>query len=211
MKGTTKYIISQYKQSPRLTAMVDVFNEQVETEIIKSATDLLSCGGIQAKGYWLDLLGRRFGFHRPLLIDLNAVKYFGLTGIPQGSVTHKGTFGQAPFVKSTDDIGANRYYANDDIYSNLLKLWISKMLSSGTVDSINHIISSIYPNSYTIDNQDMTIDVYINVSDSTLDADFITDNIFIIPRPAGVKLTVHTYGYFGFDKSGETFDNGTFS
>jgi hypothetical protein len=211
MSERNKYIISQYYESPRLRVMIESFNGLVEKEILQSAIKLASCGGISAKGYWLDLLGRRFGFNRPLLLSVDSVKYFGLTGVPQGVVSHKGTFSQAPFVKSDDDIISNRYYASDMIYSNLLKLWISKMQSTATVDSINHILSSIYPNSYTIDNQDMTLDCYLNISgEEAFDADFILDNGYILPRPAGVAIRLHTFKYFGFDNTGEKFDNGAF-
>ncbi len=58
------FVISQYYESTRLKGILENFEDMLNADIATPAEDLKVEGGLGARGYWLELLGRRFAITR---------------------------------------------------------------------------------------------------------------------------------------------------
>ena len=85
----------------------------------------------------------------------------------------------------------------------------------GTVPEINELLNFLfgkYGKAYVIDNYNMTMTYRFNFTLTPLQI-AVLQNVNILPRPAGVRVTVVTFDnvVFGFDGSGEPFDQARFA
>lgn len=85
----------------------------------------------------------------------------------------------------------------------------------GTVPEINALLKflfSDYGKAYVIDNYDMTLTYRFNFNLSPLQI-AVLQTVTLLPRPAGVQVTIITLDnkVFGFDGSGEPFDQARFA
>ena len=107
---------------------------------------------------------------------------------------------------------------NDDYYRVILKAKVVKNQWKGTISDFYNFWNVLFANSplqiYLIDNQDMDpIAVVWSSAVDDMTSDLLLNN-YIIPKPAGLGLTVRKIDpdtLFGFYGSGlQGFDNGTF-
>lgn len=93
---------------------------------------------------------------------------------------------------------------DDDTYRLLLQCRIKNNHWDGKLDSLIDIWNSLFPGGTLIvnDHQDMTVDLYVAGSFSSIIQDLIL-NGYIIPRPQAVKytITLAVLPMFGFDRS----------
>lgn len=85
----------------------------------------------------------------------------------------------------------------------------------GTVPEINALLKflfSDYGKAYVIDNYNMTLTYRFNFNLSPLQI-AVLQTVTLLPRPAGVQITIITLDnkVFGFDGSGEPFDQARFA
>lgn len=162
MSELTDRIIAQYYESTKIRAIINDMDVLIKENMNDALSDLKVQMGINATGYWLELLGKRFKFPRPLLTDPDGATYFGLVedGI---SKTNKGSFSAVPFVGDNESLTAGRVEASNEMYSALLGLVISSMRTDGSQDSIAKIVNSFFDGSSVVDNQDMSFTVNVHV------------------------------------------------
>jgi hypothetical protein len=209
-------VISQYDGSAKLKAVIDLFESVLRSGIGSPSADLLPEMTIKAQGYWLELLGKRFSMIRPVLPDVETPIFFGLVegeaGDPTYDTNGKATFAQAPFVPDGQGGGLlGKVLASDEAYGNLISMKVGSLRTDGTQDSVNQILHGAFFGSYVVDNQDMTMSVFIRATGSENDVSIIMNNPDLIPRPVGVGMTVTQYdGIFGFDGNGVGFDQSSF-
>lgn len=107
---------------------------------------------------------------------------------------------------------------NDDYYRTVLKAKVVKNQWKGTISSFYSFWKVLFKGQplqiYLVDNQDMEpVAIIWSSSVDQMMQDLITNN-YIVPKPAGLGLTVRridtdtTFGFFGTEFTG--FDTGTF-
>jgi len=210
--SVSKHIISQYDGKDKLHAVVDLFQSVLQASIGDQAGKLLGGMTSKATGYWLELMGKRFALSRPVLPSAEVPKFFGLVegvdGDPTFDDTGKATFTRAPFVPDGQGGGLQgMVMASDEAYADLINMKVGSLRTDGSQDDVNIILNGIFTGSYVLDNQDMTISVFINSNGSQNDVKIIMNNPDLIPRPVGVSMTLSEYeGAFGYDGAGTGFD-----
>ena len=161
-KKTTDRLIAQYYNSPKMRAIIDNIEALITENMTAALLTLKTKMGIQADGYWLELLGKRFEFPRPMMSDPDSAVFFGL--VTNGQITNgKGTFGEAPFVGDNESISGGKVESSDAMYATLLGLLISSMRTTGSQDNIAEIVDTMYEGSSIIDHQDMTMTVAVHL------------------------------------------------
>lgn len=91
----------------------------------------------------------------------------------------------------------------DDLFRTVIKARIYSNHWDGTYEGWVAIIQALYPNTSfsVVDNQDMTIDVYIIQTEEDATKLALLLNGYIVPKPAGVLVnyTVQEGALFGYD------------
>lgn len=84
----------------------------------------------------------------------------------------------------------------------LIKAKIANNHWDGLIDSLQPLWKQIFPDGsiIVVDNQDMTVDVYLTGSFTSIIVDLIQHD-YIVPRPQGVLINYHfgTFPFLGFD------------
>ncbi len=204
-----KLLIVQYSDKPKALSHIENIIGNLEdvydlANMFEEAFDLDSAVGAQ-----LDILGKIVGISRsvPFAVPKN---YFGFsdntsTAYPMDdkflnvvAYPFKNKF-EIPY--STGELNDNdyRFYIRAQIIKNYVK---ATMIDEGDRLSIQNAIDNLFDNKgYVVDNQDMTMTIYI---DSTFNFDSIQyiKQLDLIPRPQGVEYeTVISYSEgstFGF-------------
>lgn len=173
----------RYRNSETARALIDALREISETEIHETAKEVAKMGSAEARGKWLDWLAARFGILRPMK-PADGAKFFGFAGNP-GAVG----FNQAPF-RPRELIGS-LIPISDIVFGPLALSLATGLRFDGTQNGLNQLLSQAYPGSYAFDNQDMTYDVYLDLS-AYLEDDraALTANGAGLPKPAGVKMNL---------------------
>lgn len=130
-------IISQYGNSPILTALITNFQQYVDqTKNLDQFYDLMM-NVDTAQGYGLDVWGRIVGVTRTLQIASGS--FFGFA---EGAPSYQG-FNTASFysgVKLTQN-----YNLSDNAYRTLIFAKAMANITNGSIPSINHILMSLFP------------------------------------------------------------------
>lgn len=130
-------ILSQYANSPRLTALIKNFFQYIDqTKNFDAFYDLI-WNVATAQGYGLDVWGRIVVVSRTLSIPDE--KFFGFQ--EQGNTV--GTFGQFPFA--SQQITQN-YRLSDDAYRTLIYAKALANICDGSTPAINQILLKLFPN-----------------------------------------------------------------
>lgn len=193
------------RQSAVLKTLVDGINQIIQDKLI---TPVDGDGGIEeqssiltATGIWLDHIGSKLKYPRPIIVDPSAGVWFGFDGNGLG-------FDQITFVPGVDSSGIA-----DEPYRALLIIRGSQLLTDCSIPSLNATIQGAFGSGNYIDNGNMTLDVTLDDSQSDVMIAALIDS-GLITKPAGVLinniLISHTAGNFGFDGNGEGFDQALF-
>lgn len=189
--------------SVTINYIVDAINQLIQDELVDGAENLEKQTSIlTATGIWLDRIGARFLFERPLVFADNG-NWFGFDGNGRG-------FNQAPFTPGVDE----GVPIADAPYRRLIILRGGQLITDCSIPSMDATIDAAFQTGHYIDNADMTLDVIL---DTTLPPEIIvyTVEAGFITKPAGVRinniLITDLNGSFGFDGNGVGFDQGPFA
>ena len=161
----------------------------------------------QARGYSLDIIGRRVGIIRemPSYISKGFFSYYGADG--------KG-WNSGIWYRAGDSTGDTISLADSD-YRFIIKAKILKNFQDGTLDSVLNARTKLMGSNVGVtDNYNMTANIYAPLSLLTPIQSYLIQNLDLLPRPVGVKYNFFDIGkeYFGFDgfRASKGFDEGSF-
>ena len=199
LSATSALLISQWANSTRLKALLDVWLDVVRERVGEPLDEIQRQMNLDhASGIWLDWIGERLGLPRPS--DENrAGDLFGFDeagiGYNQGRFRDGGGFNvRAPI--------------GDVLYRNLLRARAVTLLTpGGTLPDMERAVQFLDPFASVRDLHDMRFRVVTSV---TRDVE-VADRVRALPRPAGVQIVIVDRGKWGFDSAGLPFDQGGFA
>jgi len=196
MEASADLTIAQWRQSPNLRGIIEVWLGVVRDEFEAVVSRLESMGRVdEAEGVWLDYLGERVGLSRPFARQADDSVAFGFddagVGFDQGRVSNVVALEPRPPV-------------GDALYRRLIKARAAYDVAPGTLASYRNAMQYIDPNAIVTDNHDMTFRVATARSDDVR----LADTVGALPRPAGVRMVVQSAGKFGYDDAGVGFGQG---
>lgn len=158
----------QYRESPRLHAVVGIFADLVQDELVaplEMTPTLQSIDGAyeafaavsQGSNVWLDRIGGRLGSNRPY-VRPHTIETFGFVQAASG-VARSGTFGEAPFY--SDDF--HTFYlqpADDYLYRQLLKCRQISLRSDMSLAAYREALACVAPEA-TVREGDAAYTVYM--------------------------------------------------
>ncbi len=198
--ASTDLLIGQWRNSPRLQAVINIGIESFRDRVEAPRQRLQAMGRIdEAEGVWLDNLGRRYGLMRPWTSEGNIGDdpRFGFDSAGVG-------FDQAPFRGEAENDAV--FPLPDGLYREFIKARIVLDLSDGSIMDFGKAVNLIDPNAGFRDNHNMTVTVFTHlrwVFELAQAAE-------AIPLTAGVRMIIQDRGRFGFDDAGVGFDQGPF-
>lgn len=210
-----KLLIIQYADKPNALAQIELTMGKLE-EVYDLALSLEQAFDLdQATGKQLDILGKIVGINRsvPFAVPKN---YFGFSDNPTTAWPMGDKFISvvAYPMKNKFEIPYSTGELNDFTYRFFIKAQIIKNYAKGTmIDennlSIQNAIDFLFNNeAYVVDNQNMSMNIYIN---NTFDFNMIQyiEQLDLIPRPQGVKYkSIISYidgNTFGFNPNNTGF------
>lgn len=195
MSDYSQLLIYQYARKPKAKATIDAVLGEYDT-LSANAIDLLNQWDIdQARGFSLDIIGRRVGVSRTLPAAISK-GYFGYLNAIGGE-----PWGEGVWYRSGEVIGDTLVLTDDD-YRFLIRAKIYKNFQNGTFDYILNAMRNILnPDANIQDNLDMTATVFLPLSTLNLLQRYMIEQMDILPRVMGVMYTyVNASGKeFGFD------------
>lgn len=201
MSKYSDLLIMQYHKKPKAVATINAWCNELD-KIIENCTDLLKQWDIdQARGYSLDLIGKRIGVSRTLPNYISK-GYLGYYGASQAE-----PWGVGRWYRAGDTTGESMKL-NDSDYRFVLKAKILKNFQNGTLDYVIEAFESLIGVASLVeDNYDMTVNIHIPIDQINQLQDYLIKNMDILPRPMGVM-----YNYinasnreFGFDQFSDTY------
>lgn len=202
IEDNANWLAIQYQNTNVQTLMQQIgqlFDQYLVQVVVQYSTEFSLD---TATGTWLDYVGYRLGvFERPALPTV-AGDYFGYD-------SSGGTgFDQDSFVVDTEDT----IPIDDNLFRAFLRAKAQQLITDCTPENIRNALLYVFEEVQVVDNQNMTITVYIY---SSYDQDVIQALVDagVITKPAAVRIIVELVPleYFGFDTSGGTgFDQASF-
>ena len=149
-------LMTQYQDSPRLKALIGGFLDVLQEELLDPATYLgRALNPNEIDGVWLDYLGARLGFTRPL-IAFAQTDFFGFDGAGLG-------FDQAP-LESALTVYEVKQGVGDNWYRSMLRARARYIRSGVGRDDLEAVLAVLFDEPATI--TPGTRSVEINVADS---------------------------------------------
>lgn len=191
MDDLDQTVISQFTNSPRIDALVALFDAAVGTDALFEMFYNELWNLDTAVSYGLDVWGRIVGIGRT--ITVGSGDYFGYTGaIVGGSVEASGDSFTAAIFYEGEQITSN-FSLTDHSYRQLILAKAAANITDGSIPAFNHILMDIlFPsrgNIYVVDNQDMTMTVK-----STFRLEPVEQAIIlttgVLPVPTGVAMNL---------------------
>jgi hypothetical protein len=210
MENVDRSIISQYQNSPRITALIDAFNSAVDPASLFDSFYENIWDVDTATGVGLDIWGRVVGVSR--VLKLTGATYFGF----KDGVNDYSPFNVAPFWTGTPS--TNNYTLSDDAYRALILLKAASNIANCGLATINQLLTSLYAGRgrvYVNDYSNMTMRVTFEFYLQPYEWAILT-GAGVIPRPTGVLLTIieaplgSTFGFAEAGVGSEPFNQGTF-
>lgn len=177
-------VISQYANAPILTGILQSFFDAMDQTANVDAFFDMIWNVNTAQGYGLDVWGRIVGVTRIVPIP-GTITYLGF----EESAT-LGVFGVGIFFSGSPL--TNNFILSDDGYRLLILAKALANISDGSIKSINGLLLTLFPNRgncYVTDGLDMTMTYTFAFSLSAVELS-IVQNSGVLPRPAGVSVTV---------------------
>ena len=168
-------LISQWQSAPKLAALVEIWLDVVDEEILQPLNKLREMQNIDmVVGIWLDRMADRVGVTRPN-IPATSVSRFGFDDAGVG-------FGQAPFATTLAALEA-REPMGDPSFRKLLKARAKQIRTDGTLGAYLAAAKELEASVTVVDNYDMTVTV------TTTDEDLFgyAEGAGAIGLPAGVR------------------------
>ena len=132
-------------------------------------------------GDWLDFIGERLGLSRPYILG-TSVRYFGF-----GSDTDRGTWDEVPLYdleQALDDLRP----LDDDRYRSLLRGRGLSLRLGTSVPDIEAVAAAVFTfGGYVVDSAGA---LTLYVEDDRDDMAELAGNAGVVPRPAGIPLTI---------------------
>jgi hypothetical protein len=178
-------LLSQYANSPRLTALVDYANEWIDPGVDLNAFYSYVWNVKTAQGFGLDIWGRIVNVPRQITIT-PLPDYLGYNEALTGSYP----FGQEPFYGGarTGDV----YSLSDDAYRVLIMTKALANISSFTAPSVNALLRFLFAgrgDCHVEELGGMAIKYVFNFALQPWEASVIQQPS-LMPRPAGVNITI---------------------
>lgn len=180
-------IISQYANSPVLTALIISFFEALDqTENLDLFFDLI-WNVDTAQGYGLDVWGRIVGVGRTLRVS--SVEYFGFDQQLPGV----GTFGPqdvSPFFSGQPT--TSNFSLTDAAYRQLILAKAAFNITDGSIHAINALLMALFPGegqAYVTDNGGMSMTYTFSWNLSPLEQAIVFQS-GVLPKPCGVTANV---------------------
>lgn len=195
MSDYSNLIIYQYANKPKAKATIDAILGEADI-IIDNLTDLMNQWDIDvARGYSLDIIGRRIGVSRtlPAFVSKGYLGYLGAVGGEP--------WGLGIWYREGESTG-DAITLGDSDFRFLIRAKIYKNFQTGTLDYVlNAMRQLLSSNANVEDNYDMTATVYLPLESLNSLQDYMIQVMDILPRPMGVMYNyVNASGTeFGFD------------
>lgn len=181
----TATLLSQYANSPTITALVDYCNQWIDP-----GTDLDNFYSYvwnveTAQGFGLDIWGKIVNVPRQIVIQ-PLPDYFGYHEALSGSYP----FNQEPFYDGPQS--GSVYDLSDDAYRVLILTKALANISSFTAPSVNSLLSFMFAgrgDCHVEEAGPMAIKYVFNFTLKTWEAS-ILQQPSLMPRPAGVNVTI---------------------
>lgn len=92
----------------------------------------------------------------------------------------------------------------------ILQLRYFQLVSKGTVPEINQLLHILFGDAFVLDAYDMNYATFVFNDDVSSSIKFILENFDLLPRPAGVGVSIiyRRKDLFGFEKNYTNFENG---
>lgn len=178
-------VISQYANSPILTAMISAFNAAMDqTENISNFYDLIF-NVLTAEGYGLDVWGRIVGVSRN--IPVSGGGSTGSFGFNEPGNDWVG-FNQAPFT--TGPTITTNVTLTDAQFRPLVLAKAATNIWDGSIPGLNSILLGLYKGRgtpYVQDGANMSMTFVFDFELTTLDLAII-ESAGVLPEPAGVVI-----------------------
>lgn len=195
MDASTDLLIWQWRNSPNLTALVEIWLDVI-TENIE--TPLVALGEMRnlntARGIWLDRIGERLGLLRPSAVA-KPDDYFGFDDAGLG-------FDRGRLTGNAENLP--REPIGDELYRQLLRARGVALYAEGTLADFTRAARMIDAGAVVRGNDDMTMAI---TTGRTFEMQ-LADEVGALPRPAGVGAVKISRDQFGFDEAGIPFDQG---
>lgn len=148
MQDYAKTIISQYSESPTLTALISTINDWIDPAANIEQFYTLIWDIATAQGYGLDVWGRIVGVVRNINVPIT--KYFGFA---EASNLSSDPFGQSAFYVDGESL-TNQYQLIDDNFRTLVYAKAASNITDCSIPSINQILLTLFPDNkaYVTDN-----------------------------------------------------------
>lgn len=179
----TQTIISQYANSPIITALIADFAQWIDQKTDFDQFVTLVWNVSTAVGYGLDVWGRIVGVSR--VLQVAASTYLGFQ-----QQTEAQTFGHGIFFSG--GVLTSNYALTDEAYRQLIYAKALLNITDCSIPSINAILLRLfgsYGNVYVQDNGDMTISYNFPSTLAPVDRSIVFQS-GVLPKPVGVSYTV---------------------
>ena len=195
MSNYSDLLIYQYIKKPKARATIDALMGEYD-KLNENAIDLLEQWDIdKARGYSLDIIGKRVGVSR-VLPSAVSKGYFGYL-----QTINAKPWGDGVWYRQGEATG-DALTLNDTDYRFLIRAKIFKNFQNGTMDYILNALREILNADANIqDNLDMTATVFLPLESLNILQRYMIEQMDILPRSMGVKYDfVNASGKeFGFD------------
>lgn len=186
MQDVQRTIISQYANSPIITALIGQLNTNIDPTANIDAFFTLMWDVLSAVGYGLDVWGIIVGIGRVIPVDQAT-----FIGFEQGGWE---TFGNGIWFSGTPTLAG--VSLSDDAYRLLILAKAAANISNGSCQSINSILLALFPgrgDCYSTDglNETMTYTFAAGFTPPLTPVELgILTNTDVMPRPSGVAASV---------------------
>ena len=195
MSNYSDLLIYQYIKKPKARATIDALMGEYD-KLNENAIDILEQWDIdKARGYSLDIIGKRVGVSR-VLPSAVSKGYFGYL-----QTINAKPWGEGVWYRRGEATG-DALTLNDTDYRFLIRAKIFKNFQNGTMDYIlNALRAFLNADANIQDNLDMTATVFLPLESLNILQRYMIEQMDILPRPMGTMYTyINASGKeFGFD------------
>lgn len=186
MEQLDSTVASQYSNSPRIDALVALFDQAVGSNALFDLFYNEIWNIDTAVSYGLDVWGRIVGVGRTVTIASG--DYFGFSGVegPSGDSYTAAIFYEGETITSN-------FSLTDHAYRQLIFAKAAANITNGSIPAFNHILMDIlFPsrgNIYVVDNQNMTMTIKSSFALAAYEKAIILES-GVLPVPTGVLLNL---------------------
>jgi hypothetical protein len=200
MIDVERTLISQYANSPTITALVQGMNQHLDPRADFDTFYDYVWNVETAQGFGLDILGRIVDISRELQIA-DAVDYFGFNEALPGAHS----FNESPFYSGTP-AATSTYSLADDAYRQLILVKALANISATTAPALNQLLQNMFAGRgrcYVNDLGGMQMRYTFEFELTPFEFAIMTQS-GALPRPAGVGASIlaSALPVFGFSEAG---------